>query len=81
MHTPSRPSQWSDTVLMLLWSALFFLPLALVAFFLLGFGGLGSNGGSVEWVTTDDWVFPAMCALDAVVSMAIAIRIVVRHRA
>lgn len=74
MQTPSRTPQWGDTVLMMLWSALCFLPLALVAFFLLGFGGL-------ESVTTGDWVFPAMCALGAVVSTAIAIRIVVRQRA
>lgn len=85
MHASSRTPLWGDTLLMLLWAAVCFLPLGVLALFFLGLGSLGSNGEPVEWVATEPllpaWVFPTVCALGVVVPMAIAIRIVVRHRA
>jgi hypothetical protein len=85
MSTTSRTPLWSDTLLVLLGAAAGFLPLAFLAFFFGGFGDLGSNGEPFGTVAPEPllpaWVFPTVCALGVVVPMAIAIRIVVRHRA
>lgn len=92
MSTTSRTPLWGDTLLMLAGTGVFFLPLALVFLLVLG-GGLGANSEpedpfdpapaesfAPESSSTSD-LFPLLCALGVVVPMAIAIRIVVRHRA
>lgn len=83
MHTPSRTPRWGDTVLILLFAAAFVLMVGSLAYFLV-FDGLGSNGEKVQSSASEPLLpscfLPGMCTLGAAVSMAIAIRIVVRHR-
>lgn len=82
--------------MMLVGTGVFFMPLAYLLFLhlllVLG-GGLGSNSepgdpfdaepssSFVPESLLPTWLFPTLCALGVVVPMAIAIRIVVRHRA
>ncbi|MFN7589984.1 MAG: hypothetical protein ACK501_10640 [Planctomycetota bacterium] len=92
MHDSPRTPPWSDTLLPLAGTGVFFLPFALVFLLVFG-GGLGANSEpedpfdpapaesfAPEPPSTSD-LFPVLCALGVVVPMAIAVRIVVRHRA
>lgn len=92
MHDSPRTPPWSDTLLPLAGTGVFFLPFALVFLLVFG-GGLGANSEPEDPFDAEPsssfvpesplptWLFPTLCALGVVVPMAIAIRIVVRHRA
>lgn len=96
VDTTSRTPLGSDTLRLLAGTGVFCMPLGFLLFLylllVLG-GGLGANSEPEDpfdsapaesfapELSSTSGLFPLLCALGVVVPMAIAIRIVLRHRA